>query len=149
MELSKNYEKELLSSIPVVGSMNISIEEVGDDFILLKAPLDTNINYEGTAFGGSLNTACILSSYLMVHHALRNNGIAFESLVIQNSSVEYLKPVRKDFFAKAFLGERNRQHLFRLLEKRGRGRVEIESSIFTDDENEKLVTFTGRFVVGR
>ena len=40
-------------------------------------------------------TVCILSCYLLVHHVLRTNNIKFDSLVIQNSEINYITPVEE------------------------------------------------------
>ena len=105
------YKQQLVDSIPVITALGVEIEEVGDNFILLRAPLDKNINYEGTAFGGSLNTVAILSCYLMAHHILKHNQIPFKSLVIQNSHINYLKPVTQDFFACSFIENKEKYNL--------------------------------------
>ena len=54
------YEKILISSIPVIKDMNIKITTLEVGNILLQAPLKSNFNYEGTAFGGSLNTITVV-----------------------------------------------------------------------------------------
>jgi thioesterase domain-containing protein len=144
--LLKKYKEELLSSIPVVSSMDVDIVDVGPTSIVLTAPLNTNINYEGTAFGGSLNTLCILSSYLLVHHILKQAGIGFNSLVIQNSEVEYLKPVDGDFSAQASLSVSDEKLFYKLMNKKGIGRVTIISEIKTNQADDVRVRFKGRFV---
>ena len=144
--LKNNYKTELLNSIPVVAAMNVDITDIGADTIELTAPLDTNINYEGTAFGGSLNTLCVLSGYLLVHHILRSQEIPFSSLVIQDSQVKYLKPVTKDFHARATITPENLRSFMKMIQFKGKGRAEV-SSIITTDDTSQLVTFEGRFVV--
>jgi thioesterase domain-containing protein len=145
-DLKKQYADDLLKSIPVVRGMNVSIENLGDYSLRLKAPLDSNINYEGTAFGGSLNTACILSCYLLVHHVMKMNKVSFRSLVIQNSHIDYHLPVDDDFCAEAQIEENSALDLLRLLGARGRGRVSVDSRIETVSDSQKRVSFTGRFV---
>ena len=148
MSIEQEYKKQLLNSIPVVSAMNVDIEKVESHSIMLSAPLDTNINYEGTAFGGSLNTACVLSCYLLVHHFMKSNDIPFNSLVIQNSSINYIKPVQKDFFAKAELSEKQGDFLKKVFLKKGKGRVSVKSKVFVADQSsENLVEFEARFVV--
>jgi thioesterase domain-containing protein len=147
MNINEKYKEQLLNSIPVVAAMNVDIKAVENNSITISAPLDTNINYEGTAFGGSLNTACVLSSYLLVHHFLISNEIKFTSLVIQNSSIEYLVPVQEDFFAKSLITQKNADFLKRTISKRGKGRIEVESVISTEGSSVEFVKFKGRFVV--
>lgn len=147
MNLLDKYKAELLNSIPVVAAMDVQIKDISDQSITLGAPLNTNINYEGTVFGGSLNTACILSCYLLVHHLLKSKQIEFSSLVIQNSTIDYKIPVQADFSAKAIVTDKAEGLLLKLLDKKGMGRIEVRSCITTEDNPEELVEFKARFVV--
>ncbi len=144
--LRHSYKTELLNSIPVVAAMNVEITDISADSIELSAPLDTNINYEGTAFGGSLNTLCILSGYLLVHHILKSRNIPFSSLVIQDSQVRYLKPVTKNFHARATINSANLESFQRMMRLKGKGRAQI-SSVISTSQGSDLVAFEARFVV--
>lgn len=147
MSLLDKYKDDLLNSIPVVKAMDVQILDILDQSITLGAPLNTNINYEGTVFGGSLNTACILSCYLLVHHLLKSNNVEFSSLVIQNSTINYKFPVQDDFKAQAIVSDQSAATLIKMLDKKGLGRVEVFSNIFTQSSSEHLVDFKARFVV--
>lgn len=147
MNLLDKYKAELLNSIPVVAAMDVQIKDISDNSITLGAPLNTNINYEGTVFGGSLNTACILSCYLLVHHLLKSKKIEFSSLVIQNSTINYKLPVQDDFLARAKVTSFAEQNLVKLLDKKGVGRIEVNSCISTVKNSDELVEFKARFVV--
>ena len=149
MGLQQSYKEDLLSSIPVISGMDVDIIKIEEKSITLTAPLNTNINYEGTAFGGSLNTLCILSSYLLVHHALKSKSVPFSSLVIQDSSIKYLTPVHNDFKAKSKVESRDVDLLVKLIDKKGVGRITVKSEIRVGDSNEAMVVFQGRFVASR
>ena len=75
MQTIKEYQEQLFNKIPITQSLGAEILELSENKTLLHFPLQENINYEGTAFGGSLNTACILACYLMTHHWLKINQI--------------------------------------------------------------------------
>jgi thioesterase domain-containing protein len=146
-KFGKDYKETLLKSIPVVAAMDVDISHIEDSSLVLTAPLTKNINYEGTAFGGSLNTLGILSCYLLVHHLLKIHEIPFTSLVIQDSSIQYLKPVNGDFCSQSVCI--NEEKFLRMMKRRGTGRAEMEAEIFTVDEKGKttpFVSFKGRFV---
>ena len=150
MDLYKSYKSELLNSIPIISGMDVDIVNIENRSITATAPLNTNINYEGTAFGGSLNTLCVLSAYLLVHHTLKQNNVEFSSLVIQDSSIKYLKPVDRDFKARSSIFEKDEKLLFKLIDKKGVGRISVTSEVTTqDNEEEPRVIFRGRFVVSR
>lgn len=153
MDLKSKYKEQLLSFIPVVSAMEVDIIDIGMRQIKLSAPLNTNINYEGTAFGGSLNTLCILSGYLLVHHLMISNGLEIDSLVIQDSQIKYKKPVNKNFFATATVDEEEMNRFFKLLKRKNTGRIKIQSSISISSStgvganiSSPLVDFSARFV---
>ncbi len=148
MELSEIYKEELLTSIPVVSGMHLSIYDIKSHSISILAPLEKNINYEGTAFGGSINTLCILSSYLLVHHLIRSEtGSAPKSLVIQNGSIDYLKPVTSDFIACSRIQDKSLERFMKIFSKKKLGRIEVSADIRLPGEEEVLAVFKGRFVV--
>ncbi len=142
----EQYKANLLSSIPVVKGMEVDIVEVSDYKTIVSAPLGTHVNYEGTAFGGSLNTLCIIASYLLVHHHMKIKGIAFDSLVIQNSQIEYLHPVESDFKATAQIDPKACVSFLKILRRKGVGRIGVSSFISSSTSDKELVKFQGRFV---
>lgn len=146
MELQEEYKRKLIDSIPVVKGMDVEIDNISPNSLTVGAPLNTNINYEGTAFGGSLNTVCILSCYLLIHHLLNLHEVEFESLVIQNSEIDYIKPVQEDFYAISYIGDIEKNRFFSMLKKRGVGRIHISSAIRTGGREVDLVRFKARFV---
>ena len=147
MSILERYKQELLSSIPVVAAMDVQIEDVKDNSITLGAPLNTNINYEGTAFGGSLNTVCILSCYLLVHHLLKSKDVGFSSLVIQDSQIKYLLPVNSDFSATSVVTPKSEEMLLKMLDRKKQGRIQVKSAVKTNDSDDNLVEFSARFVI--
>jgi thioesterase domain-containing protein len=146
MDLKNDYKRELLESIPVVSGMNIEILDIGTNHVTLSAPLDTNINYEGTAFGGSINTLGILSCYLLTHHILKNHQIEFGSLVIQSGSTDYLKPIDNIFQATAKVDDKSLESFVKMITRRGRARLHVESKIMCEGDSSSRAVFNGRFV---
>ncbi|MCH2534097.1 MAG: thioesterase domain-containing protein [Bdellovibrionales bacterium] len=140
------YKKQLLNSIPIVQSMNIDIVKIESNKISIIAPLNKNINYEGTAFGGSINTLCVLSSYLLIHHILKSHKIEFSSLVIQDSSIQYLKPVDSDFIATATIPVNCIDKFIEMFQKRSMARVSTEAKITSSNNSEFKARFKSRFV---
>jgi len=145
LALTDLYKKELLSSIPVVSGMKIDIEKISDREIILKAPLDININYEGTAFGGSINTLCTLASYLLTHHLIKMSEHQIKSLVIQDSSIKYKSPVKDNFFAQAVISEAEKERFLSMLKRKKMGRVNLSTTVYTV-KDEGLVEYLARFV---
>lgn len=142
----EQYLRELTQSIPVTSNLDVEIAGITDHTVTLKAPLNTHINYEGTAFGGSLNTICILASYLAVHHLFRSQSVKFESLVIQDSHMQYLSPVTKDFLAEAHI--ENPDFTLKCFKSRGRARASVNCVIKLDRGPDTIFCrFKGRFVI--
>ena len=145
MNLYEEYKRQLLNSIPVVTGMEIDIKDISPKEISITAPLNTNINYEGTAFGGSINTLCILSSYLLTHHIVKESKLDLKSLVIQDSQIKYITPVQEDFVATATVSDSELKRFLTLLSRKGVGRINVSSVIRTANSQD-LVHFKGRFV---
>lgn len=152
--LEESYKQQIAQSIPIINHLGIEIRDISSRHAVLAAPLDKNINYEGTAFGGSINTVAILSCYLMTHHFMRINEISFKSLVIQDSSIQYLKPVDGDFYARCESpNEYKVQQFLRTLNQKKIARLELHSNIFRDCDGPHgpdtvHAKFVGRFVAG-
>ena len=138
------YKNELLASIPIVKGMDLDIQLVEVRKIVLSAPLNKNINYEGTAFGGSINTLAIFSCYLLTHHILKSNTVSFKSLVIQNSEINYLEPVSSNFLATAEVDQYSLDRFVSTMARRRVARLSVQSKITVDEKTKCL--FNGRFV---
>ena len=61
-ELQKNF----IHKIPMTKLMNLKLKNIMKKLLITTAPLDININDKGTAFGGSLATMTIISSWSFV-----------------------------------------------------------------------------------
>ena len=142
----RDYERLLQQAIPVVNDMDISIEKLEDTRVVLKAPLKKNINYEGSAFGGSLNTVATLSGYLLTRYLLEVGKISFSSLVIQACQIQYLAPVREDFFSRAEVTRIQIEKFLNTFQRKGAARLQVKAEIFCGPSEKALVLFSGQFV---
>ena len=137
-------ERYLHTHIPITRAMKVSVVDVGPGGIRLTAPLAPNINHRNTVFGGSLATIAILSGWTLIHTRLRAAGIR-SRIVIQRSSVEYLRPLHGDF--EAFCPEPDADRWRRFLaglSRRGRARIVLQSEIYGGGE--VAGTFEGAYV---
>jgi len=120
--------------IPITTDLKVEIKSYTGTSCVLTAPLDKNINHSLTAFGGSLSAVGILSGWTLVFMKLKELGIE-NNLVIQNSSFNFLKPVKADFEAHAKLPSPEEMAYFkRLFERKGVGRVVVKSEILCGGE---------------
>lgn len=135
-------ESYLHTQIPASKSLAVEVKHCNQTRIELSAPLEPNINHKNTAFGGSLSVLAILAGWSMVY--MRLNGVRNE-IVIQESSMTYLKPVNGSFTSISSYEESTDWSKFhRSFSKRGRGRIKVESNIFC--RQELVATFQGTYV---
>ncbi len=137
-------EQMLFQKIPILTHMGVRVEENSSEQIVVSSKLEEHYNYEGTAFGGSLNTVALLPCFLMARQILRDAQIEAKSLVIQSSEAKYLRPVSGNF--KAICRYPDSSQFIANLRRRGVARIELRSIITLSDASEELVHFLGRFV---
>lgn len=139
----KAVEDYLHTHIPISAAMGVTAIVATRERVVLRAPLDANINHKSTAFGGSLQAVATLACWTLLHLNLRQSAKAGE-IVITSSNINYIRPVTKDFEAEATLPEGSRWPLFlKTFERHGKARIQLTASIVEDDE---LATdYTGSF----
>jgi thioesterase domain-containing protein len=130
--------------IPVTQRLGIRFAGAPNGAVRLRAPLAANVNHKGTAFAGSLNAIATLAGWAVVWLVLRR-GDQPGHVVIQDSSIRYLRPVTGDFEAYCEPpGVRAVERLTAALSRRGRGRIEL--AVTVSDRDGPAVTFRGRYV---
>ncbi|MEC9343832.1 MAG: YiiD C-terminal domain-containing protein [Pseudomonadota bacterium] len=95
----QNYLDE---NFPLSRAMGVAAVSAGQDSVLLKAPLEPNINHHDTMFGGSASTICILAAFSLVHVRLHAEGLSGD-IIIRRNTMKYEVPVRDEAFARASL----------------------------------------------
>lgn len=139
--------RRIHSEITLSAAMQMEVRSEGPDHAILAAPLGPNTNDKGTAFGGSLNALATLACWTLVTRAAEEAGAPVEYLVIQDSSISFLKPVAGDFVAEArWIHKADREKFLATLSKHKLARAKVNASIRLAGGTEELVTFTGRFV---
>ena len=84
--------------IPITAHLGVKIQSFDGQKIIISAPLESNKNLHGTAFGGSQAAIGILTGWSLIYLKLKQLGIE-NDLVIQKSSYDFTKPVTSDFTA--------------------------------------------------
>lgn len=137
----------LRDSMPVAARLGVEVVDYRDGCLTLRAPLALNLNDKGTAFAGSLAMLATLTGWSLVWLLLRQQGIEGD-IVLQDSSVKYLRPVTRDFEATAQVpSSAELERLLDAIRRRGKGRLKLEVSIA--DDAGPIVRFVGRYVVSR
>jgi thioesterase domain-containing protein len=144
-DLLCQLQRTMHSEIPLTNAIGMRAVAYDREGLLLSAPLAQNINDKGTVFSGSLNAVMTLAGWGLIWLLLREqllNG----AIVIQDSTIRYLQPVRRDFVARGHMPERLEIEQFQsTLRRRERARLSVQAQIWEDDAVQ--VVFTGRYVV--
>jgi len=86
-------EALLHSKIPLTRAMEVRVVELGAERVVVEAPLASNSNHMGTAFGGSLHVLPTLAGYGLVWSLLQEAGLGEGHVVLTRSRASYDAPV--------------------------------------------------------
>jgi thioesterase domain-containing protein len=137
----------LNSEIPISTAIGLHVAGFEAGALTLAAPLAPNINHKDTAFAGSLNAVLTLAGWSMLWLIARREGIP-AMVVIQDSTIRYLRPVGRDFAAECRLPAQAEVERFLLmLRRKGLARLELAADIRVGGD--LAVAFSGRYVVQR
>jgi thioesterase domain-containing protein len=139
-----DLESYLHEHIPLSSAMGVIVASIDSDGVVLRAPLDPNINHRDTVFGGSASALAILAGWSLVHARLSDADIGCR-IVIQRNCVEYRAPMLGEFTARSSLADAGAWPRFLLmLQRRGRARVTV--SCVLESEGLDCGSFEGTFV---
>lgn len=137
-------EAYLHRQIPLSAAMQVSIRSASPESVMLRAPLEPNINHESTVFGGSASAVATLAAWTLLHVRLRQAEIPCH-LVIQSNRMDYDRPISGAFEAQAALSDPDAWPRFlAMLVRRRRARIEARSVLLFD--HAVAGHFEGRFV---
>jgi thioesterase domain-containing protein len=119
---------DLLADIAPAQALQISVSNHWKNGIELSAPLEPNLNDKGTAFAGSISSLLTLAGWALLTHQLNEAGIQAEVMVVE-STTQFSTAVRTDLKSVAEVSAQEMARVFQALEKRGRSRIQIQSTI--------------------
>jgi thioesterase domain-containing protein len=137
-------EQILHNEIPISRALGVRVSNYDGGSLSLDAPLEPNLNHKSTAFGGSLYSLAVLSGWGLLHLNLADAKL-HKLIVIQESTIRYLRPVLHDLHAECRMDKDKFSHFLLTLKKHGRARISL-NAIITDD-GLTAVEFSGRYVV--
>jgi thioesterase domain-containing protein len=134
-------------NIPLARNAGFRILEVSMHKIVIGGRLDENKNHHQTVFGGSITVILILSSWAMVQEIM-NQEDPEASIVIASQTVNFRKPVKRDFEGVCSAPELEVYENF-ILKYRdsGRGKIEVEACLYEKDSAVINADFKGTFFV--
>ena len=117
--------------IPISKAMGITVREASLDHVTLEAPLAANVNHQGTAFGGSIAAIATLAGWGLVWMRMQAS-FPGAAIVVRRESVEFNRPVVGDLRTTCQATE-SLDGLMLGIERRGKGRCELETCVLTGD----------------
>lgn len=129
-ERLEQIESYLHRNIPISREMGIVVRAVDASGVRLAAPIAPNINHRNTVFGGSASTVAILAAWTLVHARFREEIGSHGRVLIQRSSMEYLRPMHGDF--EAFCPApppADWERFIQAIHRRGRGRILLDAEL--------------------
>jgi len=126
-------QERIVREFTLARHIGVEVERADDAGVVLRAPLASNANDKGTAFGGSLYSLSVLSGWAWVARYLAARDLPADT-VIQESSMRFLVPVRGPFRASVEAPGGEYIDKFRkILHRAGRGRIRLTVEIHCGD----------------
>jgi thioesterase domain-containing protein len=117
----------LHGEIPLTRAMGMAVTAWDGQAVTLTAPLEPNLNHADTAFGGSIASMGIMAGYCLAYLILAERKIS-NRLLIQQSSVEFLRPIDGEMTARACVPA-DVAAFVELLEKKRRARLTLTAAV--------------------
>ncbi len=144
MMTPQSLETYLHEHIPLSAAMGVRVDVATPSQVILKAPLEPNLNHRNTAFGGSISALATLAGWSLIHFRLRSQGIE-SRLVVAENTVRYTRPVFSDFSAITHeIDDETWQAFIEMIRRKGRGRLQANVDVCAAGET--IASFAGRFV---
>ena len=134
----------LTAELPITQHLAISVAHADERELSLALPLGPNRNHQGTMFAGSLNAVATLTGWAMLWLLLRRHQLTAVPL-IQDSSIEYLRPVHADCLTRCPWPAAAAVSAFvSTVRRRGRARIPLELTL--ESAGAIVGRFRGRYV---
>jgi thioesterase domain-containing protein len=143
-ELTAELQATWHRDIPPAAAMAIAVAAYDGRTLTVRAPLEANRNVHGTAFAGSLFSACVLTGWGATWLALRERGLE-GSIVVSESQIKYRKAVAGDLVCRCTTDPRSLDAAFAGFATTGRASLPLACTIKVDDK--LAVAFEGTYVI--
>ncbi len=142
----KKLEEKLHNEIPMTKYMQLTLEELNDNNLITKAPLEPNINDKGTGFAGSLNTIATISAWCVCYLEASKLDLENSMIAIIKSDISYRAPITKDFECKTYLPSKEQIKLFeKKMKEKSSSSLKIKGEIIEDGK--LCLDFEGVYVI--
>ncbi len=107
-------------TVPAIGRLGVTVEEIGTGSVLLKVPIEGNANHMGTMYAGALFGLAELPGGLIPLGVLEPGKYV---PIVTRFEVDFLAPARTDVTLRAAIDPEELQQAGRGRRRRGQGRV--------------------------
>jgi thioesterase domain-containing protein len=139
----ESLQSALHNLIPISKHMGIEASQYDGQCLILKAPLENNINHQRSAFGGSLFSLSALAGWGILQLKLAELGIKANT-VIAGGDVGYSLPVFETLVCEITLPDAYPEFQAKLIAN-GKASILLTTNIIV--EGVSAMTFNGKFVV--
>jgi thioesterase domain-containing protein len=137
----------LADELPVTQHLGIAVEGEDADGLRFSLPLEPNRNHQGGIFAGSLNAVATLTGWALVWLVLRR-AASRAVVVIQDSTIEYLRPVAEDCRTRcAWPDPKDLDRFLETLARHHRARLSLRVDVIAAEG--PVARFSGRYVAIR
>jgi thioesterase domain-containing protein len=117
-----NLQENIHSNIPLSEAMQFTIVELDSRSILVRAPLQPNVNVHGTGFAGSIYSIAVLAGWALCTHIMERNHMVGD-LVVAGAEIKYRSPVSGDIQCQGEVSEVDRDTFCNNFETHGKARL--------------------------
>ena len=136
--MAKTHIEQQLAKIEPLTNLKIALGDCSATEASIGIHLDGNRNDKNTMFAGSIYSSMVLAGWVLARMACDRFG-GRDDVVIKESRITYLAPVRSNCTAKARLAED--------LQEKDNGNVSIGTVVVLVDENgEECAEMVGQYV---
>jgi thioesterase domain-containing protein len=140
-------QKYIETNIPMTKIMGMRIVELNHDSVRIAMPHAPNVNHQGSAFGGSIDSLFFVTSWAYVQLLIEDFD-PHPRIVGRRGRSTFHKPVKSDFEAKVLIPEESAVQAFLDdLSHKGKGRLTAKAVV--EYEGVIAAEFEGDFVVLR
>ena len=138
----RRAEEYFHQQIPITRAMGVRVAANDENGFAIEAPVALNSNHLRTAFGGSINAVATLAAYGLLWLELNDPAV---HVVVAESTIRFLRPVRRTIYAVCQQPEANEWKAFRT--KFGSaGKAHIKLRVRVVEEEQTAAEFEGVFV---
>jgi thioesterase domain-containing protein len=132
--------------IPITRAMGVRVVAHDENGFVVEAPVALNSNHLRTAFGGSINAVATLAAYGFLWLELRAAAVHVVVVVVAESTIRFLRPVRKTIRAICPRPDPEVWKAFHVrLAEKDKARIILRVNVA--EEGQVAAAFEGTFVV--